>query len=60
MNSIIGKKRPNVFLLVQKSKEEKEFCILSAEVKRKPGQPGQKPRKTYVNKTRELKIHGRI
>jgi len=29
---------------------------LSAEVKRKPGQPGQKPRKTYVDKTRELKI----
>jgi hypothetical protein len=50
-NSIIGKQQPNVFLRVQKVKEETELVSLQLEAK-ELGDLGQKRRKTYVKDKR--------
>jgi type II secretory pathway predicted ATPase ExeA len=50
INSAVGKQQRNIFLLVQKLKEAE---LVSCQLKsKKPGQPGQKRRKTYLCKRR--------
>jgi hypothetical protein len=54
LNSIVGKQQPNVFLLVQKLKEE--AVLVSWQMKSKElGLAGQKRKRLTYNKTRELK-----
>jgi len=53
-NSIISKQLPEVFLQVQKVKEEAE--LVSWQLKSKePGDLGQKRRKTYVKQDKRIK-----
>jgi hypothetical protein len=53
LNSIIGKQHPNVFLLVQKLKEEAE--LVSWQIKSKElGLAGQKRKKTYVKQDERI------
>lgn len=53
LNSIIGKQHPNVFLLVQKLKEEAE--LVSWQIKSKElGLAGQKRKRTYVKQDERI------
>ena len=52
LNSVTGQKQPNVFLQVQKVKDEAE--LVSWQLKSvEPGQPGQERRKTCIKKIGE-------